>query len=103
MDGPGDLLEATLLRGVTHGRNGLGNIYVWAAGNGGLNGDSCASDGYASSMHTIAVGSANELGHQAFYDESCAAKMAVTYTYNSGSYQSGYGQLVSCLYVIYSG
>ena len=74
----------------TQGRNGFGNIYVWAAGNGGQNGDSCAADGYASSMYTIAVGSADEYGRQAAYDENCPAKMAVTFGLNSGKYQLNY-------------
>ena len=59
----------------------MGNIYVWASGNGGNNGDSCTADGYAFSIYTIAVGSANEEGYQAIYDESCAGKLAVTYSF----------------------
>ena len=86
----------------TQGRNGFGNIYVWAAGNGGQNGDSCAADGYASSMYTIAVGSADEYGRQAVYDENCPAKMAVTFGLNSGKYQlnsvSTHGQVVSLIW-----
>ena len=81
------------------GRNGLGNIYVWASGNGGKNGDSCAADGYASSIYTIAVGSADEYGYQAEYDESCASKMAVTFSFNSATYtinnEKSNGQVVS--------
>ena len=30
---------------------------MWAAGNGGGRGDSCAADGYVNSIYTIAVGS----------------------------------------------
>jgi hypothetical protein len=86
VDGPGELLTATLENGVKTGRKGLGNIYVWASGNGGINEDSCTADGYASSMYTIAIGSADEYGYQANYDESCAAKMAVTFNFNSNSY-----------------
>ena len=56
---------------------------MWAAGNGGYNGDTCACDGYVSSMYTIAIGSANEYGRQAIYDENCPAKMAVTFSFNS--------------------
>lgn len=99
VDGPGQLLEQTLENGIKKGRNGFGNIYVWAAGNGGQNGDSCAADGYASSMYTIAVGSADEYGRQAVYDENCPAKMAVTFGLNSGKYQlnsvSTHGQVPS--------
>ena len=69
------------------GRNGKGNIYVWAAGNGGSY-DSCAADGYITSIYTIAVGAANDVGSPAGYDEQCSAKMVVTF--NANSYSSYY-------------
>ena len=56
---------------------------MWAAGNGGDNYDSCAADGYSSSIYTIAVGSADQTGAQAYYDEQCSGKMAVTFSYNN--------------------
>ena len=68
------------------GRDGKGSIYVWAAGNGGSYFDSCAADGYVNSIYTIAVGSADQNGQQAYYDENCSAKMAVTFSYNSDSF-----------------
>ena len=58
-------------------------VYVWAAGNGGLNYDSCAADGFSSSIYTISIGSADEKGREASFDEQCSSKMAVTYSYNS--------------------
>ena len=58
------------------GRRGKGSIWVWAAGNGGHL-DTCAADGYASSIYTIAIGAANSNGTAAPYDERCSAKMAV--------------------------
>lgn len=61
-------------------------IYVFASGNGGKFYDSCASDGYVASIYTIAVGSADSYGRQANYDEQCASKMAVTFSYNSGTF-----------------
>ena len=67
------------------GRSHKGNIYVWAAGNGGKNYDSCAADGFVNSIYTIAVGSVDQNGYQAYYDENCSAKMAVTFSYNSKS------------------
>ena len=70
------------------GRDGHGSIYVWAAGNGGSYFDSCAADGYASSIYTIAMGSADQNGRQADYDENCAGKMAVTFSYNSATFPS---------------
>ena len=52
---------------------------MWAGGNGGENFDSCAADGYASSMYTISIGSAAANGTQSNYDEQCSGKMAVTF------------------------
>lgn len=46
----------------------------------------CSCDGYASSIYTIAVGSVDEHGKQAPYDENCPAKIAVTFSFNSASY-----------------
>ena len=74
------------LLSLLQGRGGKGNIYVWAAGNGGRYHDSCAADGYSSSIYTISVGSADQNGRQADYDEDCSAKMAVTFSYNSDTF-----------------
>jgi hypothetical protein len=43
------------------GRHGLGNIYVWASGDGGED-DDCNCDGYAASMWTISINSAINTG-----------------------------------------
>lgn len=59
------------------GRNGKGAIFVMASGNGGLNNDSCAANGYASSIYTIAVGSIDQSSLEASFDEECAAKMVL--------------------------
>ena len=86
---------------IIQGRNGKGSIYVWAAGNGGKKYDSCAADGFVNNIYTIAVGSADQNGYHADYDEDCTAKMAVTYSYNSdtspspGSSWHPYKQIVS--------
>lgn len=42
-------------------------------------GDTCAADGYPSSIYTIGIGSADSDGFQAFYDENCSGKLAVTF------------------------
>lgn len=80
MEGPGPVVEAVLQAnvGLGRGRLGKGSIYVWAAGNGRANGDSCAFDGYASSPYVMAIGSISHEGKQAYYSEGCAALMAVT-------------------------
>lgn len=68
------------------GRSGKGSIFVLASGNGGFNNDSCAANGYASSIYTIAVGSADQDFHEAVFDEACAAKMVVTFSFNSTAF-----------------
>lgn len=62
------------------GRNGLGSIFVWASGNGGGMEDSCSCDGYANSIYTISVSSANELGKMPWYLEECSSTLATTYS-----------------------
>lgn len=77
---------------------------MWAAGNGGDSDDSCAADGYSSSIYTISIGSADQNAGEPFYDEQCASKMAVTFTFNSVTFPSStdfdpYDQIVSSLTV----
>lgn len=81
------------------GRNRKGSIFVMASGNGGLNNDSCAANGYASSIYTISVGSADQASYQAIYDEQCASKMVVTFSFNSSSFHEGHNQMV-CVFTI---
>ena len=40
-------------------------------------------DGYVSSIYTIAIGSVDQYGVQAPYDEDCPGKLAVTFNHNS--------------------
>ena len=49
------VVKDALAESTTVGRQGLGNIYVWAAGNGGLSGDNSNYDGYNSLPYTISV------------------------------------------------
>jgi subtilisin family serine protease len=74
---------------LLQGRHGRGSIFVIASGNGGFNDDSCAANGYASSIYTIAVGSADQHSLTAHFDEECAAKMVVTFSFNSTAYEHG--------------
>lgn len=62
VDGPGALARRAFIYGVTYGREGKGSIFVWASGNGGMNGDSCSCDGYANSIFTISISSATHRG-----------------------------------------
>ena len=43
---PGILTRKAIEAGLEQGRGGKGSIYVWAAGNGRVEGDNCGSDGY---------------------------------------------------------
>nr|XP_012228829.1 PREDICTED: neuroendocrine convertase 1-like isoform X1 [Linepithema humile] len=84
LEAPGRLAVEALERGVTEGRNGKGNIYVWASGNGGSKSDDCGCDGYVGSIYTVAVGSASQTGRFPWYGERCPATLATTYS--SGAY-----------------
>ncbi|KAG8227605.1 hypothetical protein J437_LFUL016798, partial [Ladona fulva] len=57
----------------------MGNIYVWASGDGGSD-DDCNCDGYAASMWTVSINSAINDGQNAHYDESCSSTLASTFS-----------------------
>ena len=80
LEGPGPQTRAALASAVASGRNGLGNIYVWAAGNGLLSNDNVNYDGYANSRYTIAVGAVDHNGVQAAYSEPGAAMLVTAYS-----------------------
>jgi hypothetical protein len=52
-------MTATCCVGAEQGRKGLGNIFVWASGNGAHKGDSCSFDGYSTSIFTMSISSAS--------------------------------------------
>lgn len=79
VDGPRNATMRSIVRGVNEGRRGLGNIYVWASGDGGED-DDCNCDGYAASMWTISINSAINTGENAHYDESCSSTLASTFS-----------------------
>lgn len=95
IEGPGILTSAALEFGIQDGRHGLGAIYVWAGGNGGLNGDDANFDGFVNSRYTIGVGASNNLGQASGYSErgacilvnapSSGGLMSITTTDISGS------------------
>lgn len=76
-EGPGPLTQAVFKAATERGRNGLGSIYVWSAGNGKGNGDNSNYDGYTNSIYTIAVGALGNNGRSAIYSESGANVMLV--------------------------
>jgi subtilisin-like proprotein convertase family protein len=73
--GPNPLTLAALQEGVTLGRGGLGNIYIFSAGNnrvprGTSSGfDNVNYNGYANSRYTIAVGAIDHKGVASSYSE----------------------------------
>ena len=82
----GPLALSALEEGVSEGRNGLGSVYVWAAGNGHQNGDSSNKDAYANSRYTIAVGAVNWKGERTEYSESGSNVMLVAPSHNSSNW-----------------
>jgi len=92
--------RAALSESVAEGRGGLGEIFVWAAGNGGL-ADRVDYDPYASSRYTIAVGAVGDLNFRATYNEVGSSMFVVTHssgnirrifsTDSNGTYTSSFG------------
>ncbi|XP_033053659.1 proprotein convertase subtilisin/kexin type 4 isoform X4 [Trachypithecus francoisi] len=80
VDGPGILTREAFRRGVTKGRGGLGTLFIWASGNGGLHYDDCNCDGYTNSIHTLSVGSTTQQGRVPWYSEACASTLTTTYS-----------------------
>ena len=89
-------LQNSLLFFVIKGRHHKGSIFVFAAGNGGIPGDSCAFSGYVNSIHTIAISAVNWDGSVPAYTEQCAAIMAVTYGQDMFTRGQDKAPLVSC-------
>ncbi|MFM6917896.1 MAG: S8 family serine peptidase, partial [Dolichospermum sp.] len=83
---PGPLLLAALQNGVTTGRAGKGNIYVWAGGNGRGSLDNSNYDGYANSRYVIAVAAHRNNSNGVFsgYSEP-GANLLVTAPSNGGT------------------
>ncbi|CAL8105115.1 unnamed protein product [Calicophoron daubneyi] len=79
-EGPGALARKAFHSGILNGRKGFGNIYVWASGNGGSMGDSCACDGYASSPYTLSVSGVGERNSRPWYLEKCSSTLVTTYS-----------------------
>lgn len=52
---PNYLVEQAMIEGVNDGRGTKGNIFVFGAGNGGLDGDNCSFDEYANRRVSVSV------------------------------------------------
>ncbi|OMJ09267.1 Protease KEX1 [Smittium culicis] len=77
------MLEA-IQNGISNGRKGLGNIFVFATGNGGRSDDNCNFDGYTNSIYTVSIGAIDYKNTHPDYSESCSAQLAVTYSSGGG-------------------
>ena len=66
-----------LEQGATNGRNQLGSIYVWAAGNGRGDHDNVNYNGYANSRFAITVGAVDHVGVQTSFSDPGAALLLV--------------------------
>lgn len=84
MDAPGLLIRKAIVNAIQNGRQGKGNIYVFAAGNGAGSGDNCNFDGYTNSIYSITVGAIDRKGLHPYYSEKCSAQLVVTYSSGSG-------------------
>lgn len=80
MEGPGVLIQKAMVNGIQKGRDGLGSVFVFAAGNGANNDDNCNFDGYTNSIYSITVGAVDRAGDHPYYSESCSAQLVVTYS-----------------------
>jgi subtilisin-like proprotein convertase family protein len=62
-----------LHQGVTTGRGGLGNIYLFGAGNDAKNAENINYNAYANSRYTIAVGAVDSRGRKSSYSQEGSA------------------------------
>mgnify|MGYP001157225847 FL=1 len=81
---PGPLMTAAFENDVFQGRDGLGNIITWAAGNGLTSDDDSNYDGYANSRYTIAVTAITHFGEQSYYAEPGANILVAAHSNGDG-------------------
>jgi kexin len=84
MDAPNVLIKRAIQNGIQNGRNGLGSIFVFAAGNGAHREDNCNFDGYTNSIYSITVGAIDRMGQHPYYSEKCSASLVVAYSSGAG-------------------
>ncbi|MFP4281296.1 MAG: S8 family peptidase, partial [Opitutales bacterium] len=93
--GPGDsdgvalssvnlITRNVLADGARNNRGGLGSIFVWAAGNGRLDGQRAVYDGYNASPFTITVGAIGQDGQVASYSEGGSNVLVVAPSFGAG-------------------
>lgn len=81
----GELTKRAIFNNLNTGRNGLGNIYTFAAGNGGDLGDNTNMNGYANSRYVIAVAAVDNNGKWVYYSETGANLLIASPSLGSNS------------------
>lgn len=61
---------------IIQGRHGKGTLFVWASGNGGMQGDDCGADGYVSHHNVLSISSLDHLARSTAFDEYCPSTIA---------------------------
>ena len=84
LEGPGPLTTAAFEEDAYGGREELGNILTWAAGNGLGSNDNANYDGYANSRYTIAVTAIDHDGDQSYYAEPGANILIAAHSNGDG-------------------
>ena len=84
LEAPGPLTLAAFESDAYSGRDGLGNLITWAAGNGLGSDDDSNYDGYANSRFTIAVTAINHNGEQSNYAEPGANILVAAHSNGDG-------------------
>lgn len=82
------LWDATVEDGARFGRNGLGNIFVYSAGNSHLEGSEANYHGDRNNQYSIIVGSINNSGTKSEYSEEGANVFVGGYS-NGGAFDLG--------------
>lgn len=100
-DFPSPLVMDAIRTAAETGRAGLGEIIVWAGGNGANASDRVDYDPYASSRYTIAVGAVGDDNIRSSYSEPGASLLVsaysnggsrgITTTQSNGGYTSNFG------------
>ena len=84
LEAPGPLTLAAFESDAYDGREGLGNLITWAAGNGLGSDDNSNYDGYANSRFTIAVTAIDHDGDQSYYAEPGANILVAAHSNGDG-------------------
>ncbi|CAH1266469.1 PCSK6 [Branchiostoma lanceolatum] len=80
MDGPAQITKDLLKYATTEGRQGKGNIYVFATGNGGRLDISCSYNGYVNQPYVLGISGIKGNGNIPSFSEACTAVFAVAYS-----------------------